>query len=173
MAQDSLSVMVRSLSSLQIHGWTNINTFTCEQTYQSNDFRKIQLYREGEEIVFQDAELVIPVVDFDCGHKIMTKDFQEILEAESNPFLRILLHSLTGHGERQIADVSIRIAGRSRRYKMPVEIIQGNEMSMSGSGQRDVRFSEFNLEPPVKFMGMVKVKDELRISFNIRILEIR
>lgn len=171
-AQDTLRVNVRPLSTLEIHGETNINNFTCEQTYQSPDFTQVELIQDGSEILFNQASLAIPVKEFDCGHKIMTRDFQEILEADRIPDLVIRLNSVTSEHDVHVADVTIRIAGKARKYKIPLRVIKHQE-GMTGIGQRQVRFGEFGLEPPVKFMGMVKVKEELNISFTIRIDQIQ
>ncbi len=172
-AQDTVSVKIRPVSTLEIHGKTNINSFTCAQTHTlPEDIKEITLCQDGSMIGFINAELVIPVNDFDCGHKIMTKDFQEILESDKNPFLRIRLHSVRTTSTGMLADVSIRIAGVSQRYKIPVTV-SNNNTALTGIGERQVKFSEFNLDPPVKFMGMVKVKEELNITFNISIAQLK
>ncbi len=172
LSQDTMQVLVRQESTLEIHGKTNINNFTCRQTYPSPGLKEVELYTDGDEVRFQDAELVIPVARFDCGHKIMTKDFQEILDAENNPDLKIILHAVHTTGASKVADVTIRLAGSSQRYRIPFTIKRDSD-SITGVGERKVRFGEFDLEPPVKFMGMVKVKEELNIQFTLRIKQIR
>jgi len=171
-SQDTLKVRVRPVSTLEIHGKTNINTFTCKQTHQAPDLTQVDVYKRGKELRFEDARLIIPVKAFDCGHKIMTKDFQEILEADKKPDLLIILHSVVSEHDKHLAEVTIQIAGSSQRYRIPIEVVE-HARGMTGIGERQVRFGEFNLEPPVKFMGMVKVKEELDISFNIRINQIK
>lgn len=171
--QDTLLVKIQPVSTLEIHGKTNINSFTCSQTHRlPQGLKEISLYQDGNVVAFDNAQLNIPVNDFDCGHKIMTKDFQEILESDKNPYLLIHLHTVHKTSAGLIADVSIRIAGVTRRYRIPINVTDSNQ-ALTGKGERQVKFSEFNLDPPVKFMGMVKVKEELNISFNISIAQLK
>ncbi len=173
-SQDTMEISVRPESTLKIHGKTNVNSFTCSQTYikEGDGLMDIRISADGESMEFIDTEVSIPVKEFDCGHKIMTRDFQEILQADKNPYLRVKLNSIQPDGRGYLANVSIRLAGVSHNYYIPVTIRRG-EGVMTGEGQREVKFSEYNLEPPVKFLGMVRVKEELNISFNIRITEIQ
>jgi hypothetical protein len=173
-AQDTLTVRIKPESTLTIHGKTNVNSFTCSQTHiPRKESRDIILIQAKDNIHFENAELSIPVDEFDCGHKIMTRDFQEILETEKYPNLYVILHSVRRNkDETYSSEVSIKLAGVTRRYHIPIKIYSENDRLLVGAGQKEVGFGEFNLEPPVKFMGMVKVREELTISFTIRIQHI-
>jgi hypothetical protein len=169
--QNAVTVKIIEGSTLSIHGKTNINSFVCSQTHDLQQSpQRVIVHQEGTSLTFENAELTIKVDNFDCGHKIMTNDFRKILETDKNPYLFIKLHSIlkTTSAKTYTAEVSIKLAGVSRRYRIPVEVVREEDL-LVGLGVKEVKFQEFNLEPPVKFMGMVKVKEELKISFNIRL----
>lgn len=38
------------------------------------------------------------------------------------------------------------------------------------SGSKQMKLSDFNLVPPTKFLGLVKVKNEITINFEIKLM---
>ena len=172
--QQEYKVMVDPASSLNIHGKTNINKFICAQRpIMSKDTITLEMRQNGNEWVMSDAVMRVPVIEFDCGISKMTEDFCEMLDAENHPYLQLILHSVerAETGQQYIADLTIVLAGEESRYHIPVQVHQ-NEYGLIGSGMTQVRFQDFNMEPPVKFMGMVKVNEMLDISFNFIIRQL-
>jgi hypothetical protein len=62
--------------------------------------------------------------------------------------------------------VMITIAGVTREYDVEC-VIQNCGTHYILRGSKAVRLTDFNLAPPEKLSGLVKVKDEIKVSFGI------
>ncbi|MCA6073794.1 hypothetical protein [Fulvivirga sedimenti] len=171
--QKTVSIMVDPASSLNIHGKTNINKFLCAQCETlDKDTVEITMTNEDKVVHLTNASLKIRVKDFDCGINQMTREFRELLQADDHPYLRMILETIEPIGDGKfIANIAIVLAGVKSGYRIPVEV-HDDERTLICSGKSQVSFVDFNLEPPVKFMGMVKVNEMLDISFNLIIRKI-
>ncbi|MBJ6368767.1 YceI family protein [Snuella sedimenti] len=167
-------VVITHESSLFVKGSTNINSFTCY--YNINQLVKpIPVFFEKKDgkIVFTKATLILDNVHFDCGHKGMNNDFQELLKSEMYPQIFLTLKGIKkGTLNKNIvqADLDLNIAGVTRSYTVPVKLDAGKSMNVEGI--LNLRISDFNLEPPKKFLGLVVVKDAIEINFQLQLKEI-
>ena len=167
--QEKVNVLIDPASSLNIHGKTNVNSFLCAQCEtMDRDTLQVQLKQEGDVFLLDNAILMVRVNDFDCGIRQMTKEFRELLNAEAHPYLKMIINSVkpVNKGKDFMADISIILAGVKSNYRIPVQV-HTDERTLICSGKSQVSFVDFNLEPPVKFLGMVKVNEMLDISFNL------
>ncbi len=142
---------------LQINGSTNVNTFKC----LNNEF-----YYEEEEHNFVNKhlpEIVLKTREFDCGNGMMTKDFQKTLNAQNYPNLHIkFLNFSKKENNKYSAVVEVKIINKTVKYTIDFQILNGRLL-----GRQRVKFSEFGLIPPKRMGGMVVVKDELDLIFNM------
>lgn len=141
---------------VKINGNTNVNSFQCINSKFRND---------GNPYTFTEKNLpniILKVNDFDCGHKIMTKDFQKILNAEKYPNMIIKFISFTKNQNNFLAVVEVKMMNQSRRYNIEFEI-ENNKLI----GRKNVKFSDFNITPPKKMGGMIIVKDDLDLTFSL------
>ncbi len=109
--------------------------------------------------------LHVPVAHVDCGNSRMTADMRETLHADRHPEISF---SLTGverspvqaHGILAIAGVerSVSIHGTLR----PMD---GGQVRVTGSTR--LRLSDFGIEPPTKFFGLVRVHNEIDVHFDL------
>jgi hypothetical protein len=53
---------------------------------------------------------------------------------------------------------------------MPCRINPKSNEIIELSGERSFMFSDFNLTPPEKMMGMIKTQQELKVSFKLDLL---
>lgn len=141
---------------VQINGSTNINRFQCVNT----KFRA-----DAGVYSFTDKNLpniILKVIDFDCGNKVMTKEFQKILSAEKYPEMIIKFISFAKIQKNFIAVVEVKIMNQSRKYNVEFDV-ENNKLI----GKKNVKFSDFKITPPKKMGGMVVVKDDLNLIFSL------
>lgn len=141
---------------VKINGSTNVNSFQCINSKFKND---------GNVYTFSEKNLpniILKVIDFDCGNKMMTKDFQKILNAEKYPNMTIKFINFTKTQKNFIAVVEVKMMNQSRRYSVEFEI-ENNKLI----GKKNVKFSDFNITPPKKMGGMIVVKDDLDLTFSL------
>ncbi len=173
-------VKLASNSYLRIIGSTNVNSFTCGFEGEiPNDTFKVNVSKKNDKLYVENGSLVIPVKGFDCGNKMMNQDFLDLLRVNKHPEIRIMLTSLDmaeGHFSVEnkteelwaVAEITFFIAGESKKYPVPIKINQKKE-GQYFEGTRKLDITEFNLEPPKKFMGLIQVQEEVIIDFSLNL----
>lgn len=168
-AQNKLTVSIDPSSKLKILGSSNVNTFTCQQSNSITDQAirvEVEEYKTGW--IVNNAELILDVDSFDCGMKQMTEDFKQTLRSNDYPYLKLQIHQVSKgiSDSTYLANVSILLAGKSQDYLIPVSVDKASN-SFICSGHRRVKFRDFNLKPPEKFFGMIRVDEEIDIVFEL------
>ncbi len=156
-------------SQLLIHGQTNINSFTCFiSCYNSTD--TLAYEQENGIFVFEGNKMTIPVFNFNCGNGMITKDFRTTVKADKNPYLTISFVTLEKHpaDSKATAKLDITLAGVSKQSTLQFDMNKKGDF-IQLSGKHPVCFSDFQLQAPERMLGMVKVKEDLRVEFNLLI----
>ena len=169
--------IVLPTSNLSIEGKTNVNSFTCSiKRYQGTD---TLILKEGgllQRPVFIKGKVALQAKHFDCGMKVMTSDFCETLQYKKHPAIVIQFYSFQklprDLNQRAVFNgtMSISLAGVSKVFEMPCSIQPKHDGTIVLSGERMFLFSDFNLTPPEKMMGMIKTQQELKVSFKLDLL---
>lgn len=169
--------LITASSSLSVDGKTNINTFKCVvSSYGKTDTLNIDLKRNANAPFKIKSILDIPVSNFDCHHKIMTKDLQKTLKMSQHPVMYIDIKSLNTLPENAInagttGDVHISLAGAKVKYQLTFKAKHFNNF-VEFTGNRSILFSDFGLIPPSKLGGTIKVKDQLEVEVKLHLKKI-
>lgn len=166
-------------STITIHGSTNINQFSCKLV-QDNPGEKWQVTRHFHSglLTFDNLQLRYSVAEFDCGIKAMNSDFQELLQAKTHPQLQFTIQSIevqdmgsTMERVKVATKVIIKIAGQRKETLIEnSHVLNYSDVQMELTGSQDFLITDFNLEPPTKMFGMVKVRDSINIQYQIHLL---
>ena len=165
--------VVENGSRLNIEGSSNISQFTCHvmQYLQSDTLRWVRDDR-SKKLQFMNSAVNIEVSQFDCHHKFITADLRKTLKSNKYPYLRIhflTMDDLTWIQEGQLVrgQVNIELAGVVKRFDMEYRVIheQGSRFRLSGS--KRMHFSDFNLVPPSKLAGLVKINEDIKVNFEL------
>ena len=162
-------------SSIVIIGQTNVNTFHCQSCNSpALDTLAISYFEDNQNsYLIQHTPIELPVNTFDCGNKMITKDFGKLLQKEMYPALRITLMKVSSVPGKDAmnngkVEFEIEIAGSKRSYTTGyTSSIDGDEGSVRG--ELDICISDFNLTAPQKFLGLVKISEDIEIQFNFRV----
>lgn len=154
---------------IKINGSTNINHFHFEQ--KLNDEK---ILTKGNPSSGQKLDLQIAAHDFKPSNPLMYKDFLKFIKAEEYPYINITiffeqLRLPAGNPQTIIPKIEVGLAGKTQTYKIPGEIFQCRRNGIHLQGKVDINLEDFGLEPPTKFMGMVKVNKEVFINFGLTI----
>ncbi len=166
---------VTSYSKLEILGSTNINEFHClSMDYEGKDIMK-EVVESGEPALY--GEIIMKSTGFDCRNSMMTKDFAKTVKADAFPEIKIRFIGLSadanGDSNRELSGkVAIDLAGKLKTYTVSCSIIEENSYRKYIEGNRIIRFSDFNLQPPKKLFGAVNVRDSLNVNFQLNLLKI-
>ena len=163
------AVQVLPSSQLTITGDTNINTFKCVFDTSFLEEQQDIHFRRGTEIVsFKGAVLTLETDGFDCGSKAINRDFRDLIKADRYPQIFLELKKIKIQNEKNaLATVLITIAGKQKSYDVSVSLEKG-EISRF-KGQLHLNINDYELEPPKKLFGMIVVKDEIDINFDLKL----
>ncbi|RFN60251.1 YceI family protein [Marixanthomonas ophiurae] len=171
-AQNSMekeTIYILKNSKLTITGDTNINKFRCEfdTTYLVQN-KEINYINNGDEINFKNAVLTLQNECFDCGSKAINRDFHSLLKSEKYPEITLELNYISlNDKERGIAHVIITISEKEKEYTFPIDISSSSTNCFSGKLKMNIK--DFGLEPPKKLFGLIIIKEEVEINFNLAI----
>ncbi|WKV13417.1 YceI family protein [Marivirga harenae] len=153
-------------SYVEIHGTTNVNSFNCSYraNLPENEF-EVAIYQKGNEIEIQHEALFLKVLNFKCPNSQMTDDFHDLLEYENYPYIIFKMTKITDHN---MAHIMIEMAGEKQNYKVKVENSLHNN-AITSSAIMQLCITDFGLEAPEKFFGMVQVNENIEVEFKIEL----
>ena len=160
------NIMILPSSELIIAGSTNVNKFDCKFNIDLiADRKKVNYTQEDHLIRFKDLQLSLLTEGFDCGNKRMNSDFQDLLMCEKFPEIVISIdHVELISPEYQKAFISVKLAGKTNHYNLPVKI---NEDRFKGKFKMNIR--DFGLEPPKKALGLIEVDEQIEVQFDLKV----
>ncbi len=88
------------------------------------------------------------------------------LKIESMPALTDKSESIKGFVEVEVAGVTKQIEIDYSFSKTDNDLVQLN-------GEKNFCFSDFNLKPPKKFAGLIRIKDEFKVSFQLMLRQVK
>jgi len=162
---------------VQISGETNINCFECAYDKNRNHQGSDNVFVKYPQVSGQTIKTYIPVREFECSNSMMYNDFQELLKASEYPYITIEIdpsqvrNILPGKSSTDLI-FSITIASITNAQYISCDINTYPNSTMSITGEATIQLANFQIKPPIKFMGLVKVKDEVTIKFSINFIVI-
>lgn len=165
--------VVDSNSSLNIEGRSNVSAFYCEVTkYLEADTLQYVNNETTRQFIFTNSRLMVDINDFDCHQRIITNDFRKTLQADRNRFLKIQFISLDAfdvrnHNQVVKGKVEILLAGQLKCTTIDFTINATNSGLIQMNGSKNMLFSEFNVTPPKKLAGIIRIKEEIRVNFQL------
>ncbi|PTX41648.1 YceI-like domain-containing protein [Christiangramia gaetbulicola] len=160
------NIMILPDSELIISGKTNVNKFDCrfdiDLITQKRNIRYIQ--DEGF-INFNNLKLNLLTKGFDCGHKRMNADFQDLLMCDKFPEIIIELDKIEFVSTEFVkAFITVHLAGKTKTYSLPVQTANDRFI-----GKFEMNIRDFGLEPPKKALGLIEVDEEIEVQFDLKI----
>ncbi|WP_082326542.1 YceI family protein [Sunxiuqinia dokdonensis] len=152
----------------QVHivGKTNVNDFHMQ--YRESGFCEVPAdFRQGNSMI----EIEIPADQIQADSKLMLKDFLELINAQKYPTITIEINSdeitFEKAGESDLKNIAISMNGITKQFRSQTyaDACFGNQWCLSG--ELKIKLTDFNIQPPSKFLGLVKVQDEIFINFRI------
>lgn len=165
-------------SEFRIRGDATVRHFTCA-VERVEGYARLPAARDTlpDAVPEEQTEVVVrvPVRAFDCGNDRMTRDLQETLNMEDHPEIRFeLIHATVGapaDSARQWRTVSaigaLSISGTKRvvRLEAAGHALDANHFRLRGC--TPLRMTHFNVDPPSKVFGLIKVKDRVEAQFDL------
>ena len=169
---------VHSKSQFWIQGKATTHSFTC-QVETVDGTAQLPAAQNSIPKETKDEQTTVnvsvPVRSFDCGNRVMTKDLKETLKMETHPNIRFeLIDARVGtpvDTSKQWRPVEVlgalTVAGTKRVTSLSAlgRAIDENRFRIRGC--HPLRMTHFNIEPPTKAFGLIKVKDRIEVQFDL------
>jgi hypothetical protein len=154
---------------ISIHGSSNINQFKFD-----NHNLKIKPSINASEDQASYQHIRIPVYDFKGPNDRMLNDFYELVSSSEYPYIQISIEpkekadfdETTG---KTIFKTIISLAGESSIYEVPCEILFCENSEYILKGNLEIELTDFNIRPPEKVFGAIKVNNEVFINFAFKL----
>ncbi|MFP4227191.1 MAG: YceI family protein [Salinivenus sp.] len=177
LAQDK-RLTVHPSSQFQIQGNATVRNFTCV-VEQVEGRAHLPAPRDTlrETVPKQQTQAVVqvPVRAFDCGNDRMTDDLQETLKMEEHPEIRFeLVHATVGAptdtaGQWRTINAigALTISGKKRLVRLEAvgHALDAHHFRLRGC--KPLKMTDFNVEPPKKAFGLIRVKDRVEAQFDL------
>jgi len=171
-SSDNKNDHVMSLSSIIIEGSTNLNSFYF--TYNKDKEKSIPL-PETFKLISYDSDIIrfnIPVKAFKGSIPDMEDDFQTLLKSSIYPNISVgveknYVSKITYNKSDHHLNLYLTLAGKTKTIiaTYSTQLISENKIIINGVTQVDL--SDFDMTPPVKFFGILRVKNLVTIKFDI------
>jgi hypothetical protein len=114
------------------------------------------------------------ILSFDCNSSMITKDLRKTLKSRSVSNIQYRFLSLQSmpalqHSTELIKGCLESGTGRSgkRNLKCIIHSLQSVQAYIRLTGSHKFCFSDFKLSPPRKMAGLIKIKDEFDVNFQL------
>jgi polyisoprenoid-binding protein YceI len=161
----SSSFVINGTSSL--HDW-EMTSQSCKGT--------LRLDTNAQTLTIENIQLKVLVTSLKSGKKIMDKKCYDALKYEDYPDIIYKFKSisnLTSQGAnsyKALLEGTLNIAGVIKPLKIDVAIQKQNGI-ITLKGSKDVKMSDFDVEPPKALLGTLKTGNEITITFNLNFVE--
>jgi polyisoprenoid-binding protein YceI len=170
---------VHPKSQFWIHGEAASIDFTCQvgrvEGRAALPAARDSIPRSADQEDQTEVVVTVPVEAFDCGKRQMTRDLQDALKMENHPEIRFeLIHATVGppldtlgHWRRVDVLGALTIAGTKRltRLETAGRALDANRFRVRGC--HPIRMTYFNIDPPTKAFGLIRVDNRVRVQFDV------
>lgn len=165
------SWVVEKTSYLGIDGSSNINEFTCDihEYLRSDTLRGITDKDRGRYLFTNASSLSVDIRKFDCHQKYITADFRKMLKADQFPCLVIRFLTLDEFRDGIVVkgQVMVELAGKKKTMDVAYKCSESSPQQIKLEGFKVMKFSDFELEPPRKIGGLIRINEEIKVNFNL------
>ncbi|GLB51082.1 hypothetical protein NBRC110019_01210 [Neptunitalea chrysea] len=154
---------VKAQGKISVKITTNVNSFSCD--CKENDFiyanKTISTAKDNTTILF-------PLVSFNCPKKLMERDLQELFKSEVYPYakLSILEKDINKNTGDTTIKFSLTLKDVTKTYEVLLANVKRGDKNYL-SGDQMIQLTNFNVEPPTKMLGVIRVRNEVNIAFLI------
>ncbi|MBI3258563.1 MAG: YceI family protein [Ignavibacteriae bacterium] len=166
-------------SRLYIEGSSNVNTFECNSKDKCAPISVgISINESADTVRLSNALLQLHTMNLDCSNSKMNSDLQDALKAEQYPVIKIdLLGVMLNDGSRfddienewktVKALATFTITNVTKRVVMDVRVRRLDFGKYRFMAQKQVRMTDYNVQPPEVLFGMVKVNNVISINMDV------
>ena len=155
--QANTNIIIIDRLELEILGNSTVGKYNCGSSLSFKDTIFLNSNTKNS------LKSEIPMGNFECGNRIMNKDLKTTVKATQFPKSTVTITNIKPSGTNYKCSLNFRITDKTLAYQNL--LLKNTKESLEGIVA--VKFSDIALEPPTKMGGIIKVKDEFVIHFNM------
>lgn len=156
---------------INIVGSTNLNQFEFRLDFPLHQIFSVDNSRLSSRQNAGLYEIPLPVAGFEASNQFLYQDFLTLLKANQHPEIIVgigyhqLLDFLEGENYT-MKNIQITIAGITKEYPVSCIVNSCSENLVYISGYQRIKLTDFNIDPPEKLQGLIKVENDVTINFG-------
>ena len=158
---DSASKLVVSGTST-VHDWDiDVNHFKCDATMSLT---------ENQAISISGVQFSCPVENVKSHNRIMDNKTFDALKGDKFPEIKFSspeLVSIPHSGADAKVKGKLSIAGKTNDATLQFKAVVENQNQVNVKGETHLKLSDYNIDPPIAMMGVLKTGDEITITYNV------
>lgn len=172
---DRAGLALQPESRLWVEGTSSVRSFTCRAARVDGSVAtqpgSTSLAIADLEKTVKTAEVAVSVAGLECGNGTMNGHLRKALKSDASPRIsyRITSYDVTpaGAAEGKVKlNGTLNIAGTDRPVSIDATAASaGGGLRVKGSKQ--LKMTEFGVQPPTLMMGTMKVHDPVTVHFDV------
>lgn len=174
MAQDSIQLSIAPNTELSFDGTSNVHDWDSEVTEITGRGAFDQALINGSnspEKPVKNIQLSIPVKSIESGKNKMNDIMYEALKAEEHPKIEYELISseVIQKSEKEFTlktNGYLTAAGVRKQITLQVKGEKLDDQTIRFTGSKNLKMTDFNVDPPKALFGAIKSGDEIDVQFT-------
>ena len=170
-----LRLAVRPDSRLWLEGSSNVRDWRCDATSldASVDIDDAMHTAASSATRVRRVQVRVPTHALTCGRSPMDHIMYKALHVDDAPECRQIVGRFevvsAAAGERStlVMQGTLRIAGRERVVRMPVELDEQADGSVRAKGALPILMTDFGISPPTALFGVVRTENRIVVKFDL------
>ncbi len=168
---------VTNMDKIWVTGSSNIRGFTCRagQVYVNAEAAPEDFDRTKNDGLpaIRSGALQVPVHSLDCGIGLQNAHLFETLGATEHPAISFSLSDYVIDRGESVSTVRmqglLRIAGKERSMVLHGTVSRDAAGQLILRGQREIDMRDFGITPPRRFLGLLRVRNEVTVHFEVAV----
>lgn len=154
-------------SIIKVDGSSNLHDWVMQASSFSGE---AQLVFQGSNVTDISAlTFSLPVKNLKAKEDLMNSRAYKAMKADKFPTVAFKLTSAQVSGSSVKATGALTIAGVTKTASLDGKITENADGSVTVTGARKIKMSEFGIEPPTFMLGALKVTDEVTVEYTLKL----
>lgn len=158
-------ILNTEISKITINGTSNTHDFECVST----KFRGLIITSNNKAT---SMEVEIPVESIKSGNKLMDSKTYETFDSRTHPNITFKLKEIKSFKEDSSSLIvsligHLTMAGKTKDILLIAKGLELKTGIYRFSGKTSLLLSEFGMKPPTAFIGLMKVNNQVTVSFDV------
>ena len=156
-------------SYLAVSGTSTLNAWTMnseEGKYQA-DF---EVSENGLPIKLLSLSVTVPCESLKSGHSAMDKNAYSALGAHLHKSITFILVSSSTSPDKIECTGNLTVAGKTQLITLEAGLRPLGQKAFLVTGKKQLKMTDFGIEPPSFMFGTVTTGNEVTVSFNVKLI---